>query len=131
MARDRVFFEVAQDSWTSGLQLSINRVDEHGLGHGYRIAGPKLNGPSTVVLHHDLDQHGADKIRNHLDTVFPSGADADLAEARDLVRLLLSLFNPLPYDPEDLDPSLTAERLPQWADGDSATWQRDTEHGAP
>ncbi len=41
---DRLELAVTRDSWTSRLQLSISKLDEHGAGDGYRIAGPKFNG---------------------------------------------------------------------------------------
>lgn len=57
---------VSKDGWTKGLQLSIDAGDG-----GYRIAGPKFNGSSTVLLTHQLDQRDVDEIRRYLDDAFP------------------------------------------------------------
>jgi hypothetical protein len=68
---EKITLEVCKDGWTGGLQLSINKVDEEGRGGGYRLAGPKFNGSSKLLLQTALDQRDADEIRAHLDAVFP------------------------------------------------------------
>lgn len=72
---DRITLEVSRDGWTKGIQLSINRLDEKGIGHGYRIAGPKFNGSGEMLLKHELSQRDADEIRGYLDAVFPKAPD--------------------------------------------------------
>jgi hypothetical protein len=68
---DRITLEVDRDGWTNGIQLSINRLNEEGVGSGYRLAGPKFNGSGKTLLTRTLDQRDADEIRTCLDAVFP------------------------------------------------------------
>jgi len=69
--KDRITLEVSRDGWTNGVQLSINKLDEKGVGWGYRIAGPKFNGSGETLLKRELDQRDVDEIRRYLDAVFP------------------------------------------------------------
>ena len=68
---DKLTIDVTRDGWTNGLQLSINQLDEHGAGHGYRLAGPKFNGSGEALLSRTLDERDAGEIRRYLDAVFP------------------------------------------------------------
>ena len=68
---DKLTLEVTRDGWTKGIQLSINQLDEEGLGHGYRLAGPKFNGSGETLLTRTLDERDAEEIRRYLDAVFP------------------------------------------------------------
>jgi hypothetical protein len=68
---DKITLEVCKDGLTGKPQLSINKVDENGVGGGYRLAGPKFNGSSKLLLQTELDQRDADEIRAYLDAVFP------------------------------------------------------------
>ena len=78
---DRLELAVERDSWTSRLQLSISKLDEHGAGDGYRIAGPKFNGSSKPVLTAKLTERDAAEIRSYLDAVFPVAGDAEVQYA--------------------------------------------------
>ena len=66
--------DVTRDGWTDGIQLSISKRDETGLGDGYRLAGPKFNGSSEPLLSKTLDERDAAEIRRYLDAVFPVAA---------------------------------------------------------
>lgn len=64
-----------------GLQLSISHVDEHDVGDGYRIFGPKFLGDSDLVVRHVIDERDAREIRAYLDREFPvPGALPPLSE---------------------------------------------------
>ena len=72
---DHLAFEVSRDSWTGKLQLAISKLDDDGVGDGYRLAGPKFNGSSVDLLTCKLSERDAREIRAYLDAVFPvSGA---------------------------------------------------------
>ena len=77
----KLTIDVSRDGWTDGLQLSISKRDEAGLGDGYRLAGPKFNGSSENVLTTTLDERDAAEIRRYLDAEFPQ-ACACIALAR-------------------------------------------------
>ena len=62
---------IDKDGWTGHTQISIILEDEHGDGHGYRIAGPKYNGSSTRIKRHVLTNQDAKEIRAYLDKAFP------------------------------------------------------------
>lgn len=64
-----VFLTVSRDGWTKGFQLSVD--DDNG---GYRIAGPKFNGSSEVVMRHALSERDARELRLYLDRAFPAEA---------------------------------------------------------
>lgn len=83
-----VTFEVAKDGWTGGLQLSINERDADGGGHGFRLAGPKFNGSSEMLLKYEVDERDAEEIREYLDAKFPPKAIAGLKAQIDAVRKL-------------------------------------------
>lgn len=51
------------------LQVSINDQDETGLGHGYRIAGPKFSGDSKLLVRHVLDARDANEMSQYLSLV--------------------------------------------------------------
>lgn len=68
---DRIVIEVGKDGWTGALQLSISKLDENGVGHGRRLAGPKFNGSTKPLLSRELDERDADEIRAYLNAVFP------------------------------------------------------------
>jgi len=59
--------EVSKDALTGGIQLSINDVDSEGVGHGYRIAGPKFSGDGKILMTADLDTETRREIRRYLD----------------------------------------------------------------
>ena len=48
------------------LQVSIARTDEHGSGHGYRLAGPKYLGNSRQVLTAELSARDAREVIAYL-----------------------------------------------------------------
>lgn len=45
-----------------GYQLSINKVDERGVGHGYRIFGPKYIGDTILLRKTTLNERDAREI---------------------------------------------------------------------
>jgi hypothetical protein len=49
-------------------RMSINVEDEHGPGHGYRLAGPKYCGchPGQVRVRAVLDERDVTEIRSYL-----------------------------------------------------------------
>lgn len=49
-----------------GLQVSIGVQDDDGVGHGYRLAGPKYLGNSESVLEIKLDARDVEEIRSYL-----------------------------------------------------------------
>lgn len=59
---------VWRDGWTKRLQLSLGTGDVP----GYRLAGPKFNGSSKLLLSCPIDEHGAAEIRSALDRHFPA-----------------------------------------------------------
>jgi hypothetical protein len=71
---DKLTIEVSRDGWTKGFQLSISKLDETGVGDGYRLAGPKFNGSGKVLLSRTLDERDAEEIRRYLDAMFPVAA---------------------------------------------------------
>lgn len=75
-ATNRVTISVDRHGTTGAHQLSINLRYPDGLGHGYRLYGPKFTGNSTPVLDAVLDQRDADEIREYLDAVFPNQDEA-------------------------------------------------------
>jgi hypothetical protein len=68
---NRIVIDVDRDEWTGKLQLSINQLNETGVGHGYRLAGPKFNGSGKNLLTRELDERDVSEIRGYLDAVFP------------------------------------------------------------
>ena len=52
-----------------GYQLSINKMDDDGRGHGFRIFGPKYVGDLTPIVRKALTKRDADEIRSYLDFV--------------------------------------------------------------
>ena len=68
---DRLTLRVGIDGPTGGVQVSLSQLDEHGAGHGYRLAGPKFTGSGEVLVSRDLDERDAEEIRRYLDAVFP------------------------------------------------------------
>lgn len=78
---DHIFIDVDRDGWTKNLQINIATVDENGSGTGYRLAGPKYNGSSQLLLRHELTERDAAEIRAQLDAVFPlPAADTEAAQ---------------------------------------------------
>jgi hypothetical protein len=73
-------FEVSKDGWTGGLQLGISELDENGGGHGFRLAGPKFNGSSKMLLKYEVTERDADEIRKLLDVKFPARTEAPRTE---------------------------------------------------
>lgn len=74
MATERVEVTVDRDGVTGGLQVSIQKVDGNGAGHGYRIAGPKYSGTGENLLTHALTERDAREVRWYLDAAFPQEA---------------------------------------------------------
>lgn len=68
---ERITLEVSREH--GALQLSINKVDEHGSGWGYRLAGPKFCGSSETLLTCVLGERDAAEIRGYLDELWPVG----------------------------------------------------------
>lgn len=68
---DRLTLRVGIDGPTGGIQVSLSQLDEHGTGHGYRLAGPKFTGSGEVLVSRDLTEADAAEIRRYLDAVFP------------------------------------------------------------
>lgn len=64
-----ITLEVSRDALTNGVQLSINDVDGSGVGHGYRIAGPKFSGNGVVLLRKVLTPDEANEISQYLSRV--------------------------------------------------------------
>ncbi len=59
------------------IQVSINKLDADGGGHGYRIAGPKFTLSGSRLLRGvRLDAHAAAEIRRYLDMVEPAAGQA-------------------------------------------------------
>ncbi len=87
------------------IQVSINKLDADGGGHGYRIAGPKFT-PSGSRLRRrvKLDSRTAAAIRSYLDMVEP----APTAAAENGQTVLLGRIA------EALGPDV----LRRWEDGD-------------
>jgi hypothetical protein len=55
------------------IQVSINKLDADGSGHGYRIAGPKFTLSGARLLRRvRLDARAARVIRRYLDMVEPA-----------------------------------------------------------
>jgi hypothetical protein len=67
MSDKRLTLEVSRDGWTTGLQLSINLVDDAGSGDGYRLAGPKFNGSGEVLMVADLTPRDVAQIRSYIE----------------------------------------------------------------
>jgi hypothetical protein len=69
---DSVIIEVVRTHAEGKIQVSISQVDEHGVGWGHRIAGPKhYNMGTTPLLSKSLDAEDAKALRGMLDAVFP------------------------------------------------------------
>lgn len=56
-----VYLSVSKDGWTNGFQLSVG--DDSG---GYRIHGPKFNGSSKDVIHHELSARDCDELERYI-----------------------------------------------------------------
>ena len=56
------------DAYAEG-QIGIHAVDEHGVGHGYRIAGPKFTGNERRTTKRVLTARDVAEIRRYLDLV--------------------------------------------------------------
>ena len=56
-----------RDGWTGGTQIDIGTTYEDGSGSGYRLAGPKFNGSSSLLASRKLGQREIDEIRRYLD----------------------------------------------------------------
>ena len=118
--------DVDRDGWTEQLQLNMAQINEHGHGHGYRLAGPKYNGSSSNLLRATLDERDAAEIRKYLDVVFPAPADgpamplflAEFDTAEPTVHLTLASAR-----------ARCDEIAGTVADGRHWDWSRD-EHGA-
>lgn len=62
-----VKIQISKDGWTKGLQLSIDYEDpKEGRDHGYRLAGPKFNGSSKILLDYTLDERDIREIERYL-----------------------------------------------------------------
>jgi hypothetical protein len=87
------------------IQVSINKLDADGGGHGYRIAGPKftLNG-ARLLRRVKLDARSAAEIRRYLDRIPAVVPQTPSAEERELRRVT-----------EALGPDV----LQRWEDGDA------------
>jgi hypothetical protein len=57
----------------------MHKLDEHGAGVGYRLAGPMVSSSGKVLLTKTLDADDAEAIRSFLDEVFPSRYALDRA----------------------------------------------------
>jgi hypothetical protein len=63
------------------IQVSINKLDADGAGHGYRIAGPKFTLSGARLLRRvKLDARAAAEIRRYLDRI-PAGTPVALSAA--------------------------------------------------
>jgi hypothetical protein len=69
VSEQTVSISLDRDGLTGGLQLQIGVQDERGVGHGYRIFGPKYLGNSKEVRRKVIDKYDADSIRGYLDMV--------------------------------------------------------------
>lgn len=56
-----------RDGWTGGTQIDISKTYENGAGSGYRQAGPKFNGSSSLLVSVKLGRREIDEIRRYLD----------------------------------------------------------------
>jgi hypothetical protein len=75
------------------LQVSINKLDADGGGHGYRIAGPKFTLSGSRLLRRvKLDPHAAAEIRRYLDLVEPAAGRADGRRRERTEREILTLI---------------------------------------
>lgn len=54
-----------------GVQLSIGFENEDGVGHGYRIAGPKFLGHEELIARHTINDRDAEEIRRYLNLMKP------------------------------------------------------------
>lgn len=119
----RLYFDVSKDGWTGGLQLGISELDENGTGHGYRIAGPKYNGSSKVLLKTEIDARDAEEIRSFLDAKFPTKT-SPVSTERSLWQSIAGALNAAQAAGLavgiDLDGTLTDHK--RW----SVIWDRDT-----
>lgn len=106
---DRIVIEVGKDGWTGALQLSISRLDENGVGHGRRLAGPKFNGSTKPLLSRELDERDADEIRAYLDAVFPQRVTAWVVDGP---------------DPEGIGAYATLEAAQEDAQREAESWVR-------
>lgn len=57
---------VDQRECDGGFQLSINKENPDGGGHGYRIAGPKYDSGGKTLVRHVLTKRDVDAIRAYL-----------------------------------------------------------------
>jgi hypothetical protein len=57
-----------------GFQLSIEENDANGMGHGYRIFGPKFIGDSEILIAHTLDARDVKEIGAYLAAFTDGGA---------------------------------------------------------
>ena len=72
MTERPVNIQVSRDGWTKGYQVAIWENVGPLADTGYRLAGPKFNGSSKLLLTFYLDQRDADNIRGILDRHFPA-----------------------------------------------------------
>src|SRR6266516_7429352 len=74
------------------IQVSINKLDADGGGHGYRIAGPKFTLSGARLLRRvKLDAHTAAGIRRYLDRIPAATPETPSAEERELHRIAAAL----------------------------------------
>jgi hypothetical protein len=64
---DELTIEVTSGGRTGTPQLSMHKLDEHGAGVGYRLAGPMVSSSGKVLLTKTLDADDAEAIRDTRD----------------------------------------------------------------
>jgi len=68
----KVTLDIDRDRYTGGIQVLIGVENDEGVGHGYRLAGPKCLGDSTSLKRVTLTEDDARQIRRYLDTIYPA-----------------------------------------------------------